>query len=85
MLTVKVVWPSDFANQSVYDCKHYTMMALADGTTSLILYRGIEDINELILGKGTRAYIMNDGGATVDTIYVPTANYNPLSQERVGN
>jgi hypothetical protein len=69
MLTMKIYWPSDFPNYSVYSVSKYVASKLQDGTWALYLTDPTHpDAREVLLGKGAKAYIMNGNGATVDTI-----------------
>jgi len=70
MFTVRINWPSDFGpNYSVYSCKKYVVSGLNDGTIVLYLAdpNGLDTI-DVSLGKGAKAYVMNNSGATIDTI-----------------
>ena len=68
MLTIKVSWNNaDFLNYHVYQAKEYCVCAIDDGTVSLLL----DGQTNITLFEGNKVYIMNDNGATVDTIYVP--------------
>jgi hypothetical protein len=70
MLTLKVNWGDNhegFPMYSVYTAEKYLVDVLSVGSIRLLLDDGKHDIS---LGKGSKTYVMNDRGATVDTIIV---------------
>lgn len=68
MLTIKINWNnSDFLNYCLVQGNEYVVCALDDGTVQLL----IDGAKNYKLFGGNRVYVMNDKGATVDTIHVP--------------
>jgi hypothetical protein len=71
MLTIKINWPTDFPNYSVYTANKYIVCALEDKTYQLIITDNKDnEIHDIRLGSGCKVYVMNSHGATVDRIYV---------------
>lgn len=68
MLTVKIIWPSEFKNYNVYSATKYGVYELNDGTTQLLLTTNDPDFTDIRLSKGATVYVMNANGATIDTI-----------------
>lgn len=75
MLTVKAEFNEEALKHVVHQCDRYSVYHIntpdATGVTQLLMYKGgqCERGEELLLHTGTRAYVMNEYGATVDTIY----------------
>lgn len=68
MLTIKICWGNNsagFPMYSVYTAEKYTVDPQNVGTIRLLLDDTKHDI---CLGAGSKTYVMNDRGATVDTI-----------------
>ena len=69
MLTIKVNWGNNsdgFPMYSVYTADKYSVDHLPT-TVRLLLD---DDKHDILLGLGSRTYVMNTHGATVDTIIV---------------
>jgi hypothetical protein len=71
MLTLRINWgphSPDFPMYSVYTAEKYTVLGVQnDKYLHLVLDDGRVDIN---LGVGSRTFVMNDRGSTIDTIVV---------------
>lgn len=70
MLTIKVYWgphSPDFPLYSVYSGSKYTLSGVEGADFKHLV---IDDSINIELGKGTRTYVMNSHGSTVDTIIV---------------
>lgn len=65
MLTLKIEWAPDYPGYTVFTADCYVVNRNSNETTQLLL-DGKQDI---LLTKGSKVYVMNDRGATVDTIY----------------
>jgi hypothetical protein len=75
MLTIKVYWGPhalDFPLYSVYSGNKYTVSGVEnrDGSIADFKHLVIDDSVNIELGKGSRTYVMNSHGATIDTIIV---------------
>ena len=69
MFTIKVEWHSpDFPTYSVHNAEKYTVSYLADGSIQLLTETGLDGQRDIRLSDGAKAYVMNDRGATIDTI-----------------
>lgn len=73
MLTIKVCWGVDnhhgFPMYSVFTGKKYSVEVNPEGPNTPYTSLSIDDgVNNINLGPGSRTYVMNGSGATVDTI-----------------
>jgi hypothetical protein len=69
MFTIKIIWPSDFENYSVYSASKYIVSDLEDKTKQLLITDNSDyTLHDIRLGKGCKVFVMNGNGATVDKI-----------------
>ena len=81
MFTIRVNWattPPEFETNhddpkpkySVYSGAKYTVVTTSNCSKTLYIDEGVNlyASHELLLGNGDRVYVMNDAGATIDTI-----------------
>lgn len=72
MITIKSEFRQQALRHRVDTCDGYAVYSVnthdANGVTQLMLYKGNDEPIELLLYAGTKAYAMNDYGATIDTI-----------------
>lgn len=65
-MTLKIEWAPDYPGYTVFTADNYVVNRNSNETTQLLLDNGKHDI---LLTKGSKVYVMNDRGSTVDTIY----------------